>query len=173
MATLSDENPQGRPDRRRRGLARKLEPVRQRDPGACGTVDGCHGRESQTHPWKAPPGGPHRPAGQGARQPQLRTAPRARGLHKPASMEAAARAVQSGCCREPRDASSLTSVRNPNTAETDRLGEVVPPAGHRASLVGQSSRSEACGDLAQPRSPPTSARRDSRRLCCRSIGGRR
>jgi hypothetical protein len=45
--------------------------VRQRGAGACGTVDCCHERESQTHIWEAPPGGPHRPVGQGARQPHL------------------------------------------------------------------------------------------------------
>jgi hypothetical protein len=50
-----------------------LEPVRQRGAGACGTVDCCHERESQTHLWEAPSGGPHRPFAQGAHQPHLTT----------------------------------------------------------------------------------------------------
>src|SRR5215207_8345940 len=47
--------------------------VRQRGAGACGTVDCCHERESQTHLWEAPSGGPHRPFAQGAHQPHLTT----------------------------------------------------------------------------------------------------
>ena len=47
--------------------------MRQRGAGACGTVDCCHEREGQTHLWEAPPGGPHRPFGQGVRRPQLTT----------------------------------------------------------------------------------------------------
>jgi hypothetical protein len=39
-----------------------------------GLCDGyCHERESQTHLWEAPPGGPYRPFGQGVRRPQLTT----------------------------------------------------------------------------------------------------
>jgi hypothetical protein len=34
-----------------------FEPVGQCGAGACGTVDCCHERESQTHPWEAPTGG--------------------------------------------------------------------------------------------------------------------
>jgi hypothetical protein len=47
--------------------------VRQRGPGACGTVDCCHEREGQTHVWEAPPGGTHRPVYQGDRRRQLTT----------------------------------------------------------------------------------------------------
>ena len=41
--------------------------------GACGTVDCCHERESQTHPWEAPTGGAHRPFDEGVRRKQLTT----------------------------------------------------------------------------------------------------
>ena len=47
--------------------------MRQRGPGACGTVDCCHERESQTHLWEAPPGGTHRPFDPGVRGPELTT----------------------------------------------------------------------------------------------------
>jgi len=47
------------------------EAVGQCGAGACGTVDCCHERESQTHIWEAPPGGRHRPFDQGVRRPQL------------------------------------------------------------------------------------------------------
>ncbi len=47
--------------------------MRQRGPGACGTVDCCHEREGQTHPWEAPPGGTHRPVDPGVRGPALTT----------------------------------------------------------------------------------------------------
>ncbi len=47
--------------------------MRQRDPGACGTVDCCHEREGQLHSWKAPPGGTHHPVDRGARHFQLTT----------------------------------------------------------------------------------------------------
>ena len=43
-----------------------LEPVRQRGAGTCGTVDCCCERESQTHLWEAPSGGPKRPCHPGA-----------------------------------------------------------------------------------------------------------
>ena len=41
--------------------------------GACGTVDCCHERESQTHPWEAPTGGAHRPFDEGVRRKQVTT----------------------------------------------------------------------------------------------------
>jgi hypothetical protein len=78
--------------------------VRQRGAGACGTVDCCHERESQTHLWEARAGGTYRIFGQGLRSAQLTTeraqteladaSPRFRvlgaardpvGVHKPAT----------------------------------------------------------------------------------------
>ena len=47
--------------------------MRQRGPGACGTVDCCHEREGQTHLWEAPPGGTHHPVDPGVRRPELTT----------------------------------------------------------------------------------------------------
>ena len=50
-----------------------FEPVRQRGAGACGTVDWCHERESQTRTWKAPTDGRSRHRDQGATHSQLTT----------------------------------------------------------------------------------------------------
>src|SRR3954447_3379066 len=50
-----------------------FKPVGQCGAGACGTVDCCHERESQTHPWEAPTGGTERPCHRGATQPELTT----------------------------------------------------------------------------------------------------
>ena len=41
--------------------------------GACGTVDCCHERESQTHLWEAPTGGTQGPCERGATRPHLTT----------------------------------------------------------------------------------------------------
>ena len=50
-----------------------FEPVGQSGAGACGTVDCCHERESQTRTWEAPPDGAWRPDYRGATRPELTT----------------------------------------------------------------------------------------------------
>ena len=88
--------------------------------GACGTVDCCHERESQTHLWEAPPDGPHRLVGQGARQPQVTTEHARRGL--PVGRPAFA------CSSLPSGARGFTSQPRPTAQRSDAISGKVTNA---------------------------------------------
>ena len=79
--------------------------------GACGTVDCCHERESQTHLWEAPAGGTSRHCHRGATRPQLTIE---RALPGPAGGQARFRML--GSAFEP------TAIHKPATADCGRIG---------------------------------------------------
>ena len=122
---------------------RSFEPVRQRGAGACGTVDCCHERESQTHPWEAPPGGTHRPFDRGARQPQLTTE---RAQTGPAD------ASPAFAC------SGLLMTRWGFTSQPPRKAAVRCVTEAVVRRVTAASRGSACGSSGRCSRPPSAGR---------------
>ena len=89
-----------------------IEPVGQSGAGACGTVDCCHERESQTRTWEAPTDGTSCPGDQGATRPQLTTKQALRAALQPARF----RMLGTAFVR--------TGIHKPATSRTDTLGRL-------------------------------------------------
>jgi hypothetical protein len=115
---------------------RSLKPVRQRGAGACGTVDCCHGRESQTHPWEAPPGGIHRPVNQGVTPPQLTTEP----AHPRPGQRPGSRLRAQGCVIHHGDSQASLDDHRKRCG----VGDAQHVRRHAAAVAGRDNAADMC-----------------------------